>query len=208
MSYWGNNSTNTGLSAVPASGGTGFQAWTSDEVGGAAVGFFTSNSTQFSGGNINSDDNNAFGMYGVGSGNVARCFRKMINPLMVGGIFSVKFAAQFRNGRKGINVYRQGNGLFSFRIAGNKYEYSTNLITYNDTLWSYSGASVFTLKIERPGFNYIVFQVSRDGTSDNITVPLSGLVDVNEIEFFVGDTESGGQNNLYFNFLSAYNAYR
>jgi len=208
MAYWGNNSTNTSLSADPESGGTGFQVWTSDETGGSAAGFFTASSTQYGGGNVNSDDESAFGIYGVGSGNVARCFRKIINPLMVGGNYSFKIAAQFRNGSKGINFYRLGNSLFSFRIAADKYEYSTNLITYTDTGWTYSGTSVFTVVATRTGENNIDFKVSRDGTADSITVSLSGLVNIDEAEFFVGSTESGGENNLYFNFLSAYNAYR
>ena len=207
---WTNNSTDTALSAVPANGGTGFQAWTSSEVGGAAAGYFLGSSTEFGGGNLNSVDGSSFGMYGQGSGNNAYAYRKLINGLMVGGIWTCKIGINYRNGYKGVQFYKAGTPTFLFQAAADQYQYTTNFSTYTNTGWVYGAQSVFTVRAERTTSSNTAYTVSRDGApGDTFTVNVATNTDIDEVGFFVGNTTAAqNESNLYFNSLSAYNAYR
>lgn len=211
---WTNNSTDTALSAVPDNGGIGFIAWTSSESGGASSGYFLGSSNEYDGGNINSSDfftasGTSFGMYGVGSGNNAYAYRKILQGLMVGGFITFKIAIQFRNGAKGIRFFRNGTPTFYFQASNDdRYEYSLDGSTWTDTLWGYNGRSVFTVRAHRTSESNISYTVSRDGTADTFTVNSSTSTDIDEVAIFVENTNSGGQNNIYFNFLSAFNNYR
>ena len=206
---WTNNSTDTALSAVPANGGTGFQAWTSSEAGGASAGYFLGSSSEYGGGSLNSIDGSSFGMYGQGTGNNAYAYRKMLNGLMVGGIWTFKIAINYRNGYKGVQFYKSGTPTFLFQAAADQYQYTTDFSNYTNTGWAYGAQSVFTVRAERTTVSNTAYTVSRDGSpGDTFTVNVGTNTDIDEVGFFVGNTSAEGQSNFYFNFLSAYNAYR
>jgi len=210
---WGNNSDNTALSAIPDNGGSGFQLWTSSESGGVAAGYFTGDSTEFGGGNVNSADNLAWGMYG-GVGGIARAFRKTVNPLVEGGSLRVKCGIRFRNGFKGVGFLANGTRNLMFQATANEYQYSINGgASWTNLGWDYgTGTSIFEVAIYLTNIggsdythNWKIIQlntaVSING-SFNISAP------VDEAEFFVGETDGTGNDNLYVNFLSAFNPYR
>lgn len=218
---WTNNVVSGGLSAVPANGGIGFQPWTSFEQGDINVGqYFLASSVANNFGNVDSSNGLAFGMYAEGPGNTVNVYRKMILGLMVGGYFTAKFATQFRNGSKGVVVLTNGTPRFNFDIGSDQYRYSntwtgTSFINFTNTGWPYSSTSVFTLSVQRPSENLCLFTVTRDADAfDPIprnTGPIieTSSTNVNEIQFYTSQTDVGGgtPNNLFFNFLSAYNAY-
>jgi len=214
------NDVNGGLSAVPANGGTGFQAWTSSEQGDINVGqYFLGDSVGATFGNVNSLNDKAFGLYAAGTGNTANVYRKMILGLMEGGSFTVKFATQFRNGNKGVIVLKSGTPVFNFDVGGpDQYRHSRNwtgssFSSFTDTGWVYSSTSVFTLSVTRPAVGETYFTVTREADATDPVVRTTGPLvitnntDVDEIQFYSSQTDPGTPNNLYFNFLSAYNAY-
>jgi len=208
---WGNNSDNTALSADPANGGIGYQPWTSTEVGGVEAGYFTGNSTQFGGGNVNSSDNLSWALYGSKVGNSsARAYRKLINPLEVGSSFRVKIAIRFRNGFKGAGFFANGANIFMFQAATDQYQYSTNGGTsWTNLGWDYgTGESIFDVAAFRTGSNTHDFVVTQVNTAASVTVPVTNANVVDELHLFVGNTDGTGNDNLYVNFISAFNPFR
>jgi len=214
------NDPNGGLSAVPANGGTGFQSWTSSEQGDSTAGFyFLADSTGDGFGDVNSSNGRAFGMFASGTGNTVNSYRKMILGLMVGGSFTVRFATQYRNGNKGVVILNSGTPVFNFDVGGpDQYRYSTTytgsiFTSFTNTDWIYSGTSVFTLSVHRPEAGVCTFTVLRDADGTDTTPRSTGPIsintntDVDELQLYTSQTEVGSPNNLYFNFLSAYNAY-
>lgn len=211
---WGNNSSNTALSAYPANGGLGFQDWTSAEQGTSeSSGYFTGDSTEYSGGNINSSDNLCWGMYGSSNGGgVARAYRKTINPLEIGSTLRARITIQYRNGFKGAGFFANGEDVFMFQAAGDEYQYSTNGGSSWTTIspeWPYgSGQSVFEIVAARTGATNHEYRVTQVNTGNTVLVQRSSNNPVNEMQFFVGGTDGAGPSNLYLNFLSAYNPFR
>lgn len=208
---WADNATQTALSADPANGGQGFLPWTSSEAGGLAAGYRTLDSTEFNGGNVNSSDGLAFCMFGGGFGNNARCYRKTINPLEIGSSFRVRLGIRFLNGFKGAGFFAGGVNVFLFQGASNQFQFSTDGgFIFSNTGWAYgSGNSTFEVTAYRTGTTSYEFVVIQENTGNKVSVPrtITGSP-VDELHVFVGNTDGTGNDNLYFNFLSAYNPYR
>lgn len=231
---WQNTGTN-GLFAEPTNGGQGFKDWsairTADGSGGTppvGAGFYLGNSTLGGGGNLNSDDNSCFGMYGTGfvvpvtQAYSANATRELRSPLMIGGTFTFRLGIQFRNGFKGVVLKNGPTDIFAFRAGAlggvDAYQTAVNsgtvLDAYSNLNWGYAGDSVFTIAYNRTGTStaqVLVRQTS--GSVNNVTTvninagSLSTAVD--RAEFFVaGTTASGAVNDLFFNSLSAYNEWR
>jgi hypothetical protein len=107
----------------------------------------------------------------------------------------------------------------SIDVGGpDQYRYSTDytgsfFTSFTNTNWIYSGTSVFTLSVHRPSLGVCTFTVLRDADGTDPTPRSTGPIsilnntDVDELQVYTSQTEAGPQNNLYFNFLSAYNAY-
>lgn len=211
---WDDNASGTALSSIPANGGIGFQTWTSSEAGGSSAGYRTLDSTEYGGGNVNSSDGLSFAMFGTGFGNNARCYRKTINPLQIGSSFRVRLGIRFRNGFKGAGFFANGLNAFLFQAAatggGDQYQYSVDGgSNWTNLAWPYgTGASTFEVTAYRVTTNRHDFVIRQENTG-NIETATRNLGDpVDELHMFVGNTGSGGDNNLYFNFLSAYNPFR
>jgi len=228
------NSGSTGLFAEPTNGGQGFKAWsasrTADAIGNV-TGYFLGTSTEYSGGNLNSDDNSCFGMYAIDTDNnpattqTCNVVRELMSPLMIGGTLTFKLGIQYRNGFKGV-VFKNGTkDLFAFRAGvlggGDAYQTAAGnaggaLGTYTNLGWGYgTGDSVFTLAYNRTGTNSARCFIRQTGTSANNSTtinidPGSDSTAIDRVEFYVANTQfgGGGQNNLYFNSLSAYNEWR
>jgi len=209
---WTNNIDNTTLYSEPVNGGVGFQAWTALKTPGTNSGYFLGSSTQYGGGNLDSPNGTSFGLYGNNSGNNAYAYRKLIEPIMFGGRYSFKMGTQWRDGQKGFFCYSDGTPVLLFQAAGDRYEWTTDFVTYNNTNWMYSGTSVFTILIERKNnissVDSLFFTVQRDAPADSFTAERTTNLNFNEVGFFNQNTTGTGNNNLYFNFLSCYNAYR
>jgi len=229
---WTNDPTNTpstGLSAVPPNGGSGFQAWTSSKTASIGTGYFLGNAAALGYANLNSADNTAFAMYGHmggggGSGNSTFAFRKPINPLMDNGIISLKIGVNFRNGYKGVQFLNAGNPVFTFTVYSNLYRYRfggaydyQNTTGYNT--WAslaYQSNSVFNFIYTKISSSFATIDMSRTSSDPSspeelATFNSSAAINktVDEIRFFVDSADNSLEaNNLYFNFLSAYNAYR
>lgn len=204
---WQNNSSNNGLSAIPANGGTGFLSWTSNKTTSNNAGYFLGDSTGGAG-DINVGGN-SFAMYGH-TGTIANAYRPLPDPLATeGDMFTCKFTLNFRNGYKGVGLTEDGvNDVFLFQAASDIYETAANG-SYQNTGWGYSSNGVYTLTYTVSTGNNKVFTVSRnDGATVTRTINSSTL-SISAVHFYVGITDnSSNQNNLYFNSLSTYNPYR
>lgn len=218
---WTNDPTNTpstGLSAVPANGGTGFLAWTSSKTATTNTGYFRGNASGAGYANLNSTDGTAFGMYAnpLNSFNSAYAYRKPINSLMNNGILSVTLGVNYRNGFKGVTFLKAGVPSFSFDISNDLYRYRFGgSLDYRSGTWTnwsiaYNASSVFRVTFQRVD-PFATANIFRINTSDDTGLLANNTVsrDIDEIRFYVDSTESSiVENNLYFNFLSAYNAFR
>ena len=226
------NSGSTGLFAEPTNGGQGFKAWSASRTAdgtGSVTGYFLGTSTEYSGGNLNSDDNSCFGMYAIDIDNnpattqTCNVVRELMSPLMIGGTLTFKIGIQYRNGFKGVVFKNGANDVFAFRAGllggGDAYQYATRvpgvgLGSYTDLGWGYgTGDSIFTLAFNRTGTGTAQCFLRQTGTSANNSTNIqlntgSDSTAIDRVEFFVANTSSGGQNNLYFNSLSAYNEWR
>lgn len=218
---WTNDPTNTpstGLSAVPPNGGSGFQAWTSSKTATTNTGYFRGDASLNGYSGLNSSDSTSFGMYAhpTGSFNSAYAFRKPINPLMNNGIFSVLLGMNFRNGYKGIQFLKAGNPSFTFDVSGDTYRYrwggplDYRSGTWQNTGFVYNSTSVFRVTFQRVD-PFATASIFRINTSDDTGLLANGAAakDIDEVRIYIDSTDNGNvENVLYFNFLSAYNAYR
>lgn len=231
---WENNFANTGLYADPANGGIGFEDWTSSEGGTGSdnldAGFFSyypySTDTNVVLPGLSSLNTYCFGIYGKKDTNPslyreARCFRNLKSPLMVGGDLVVTIGLNYRNGFKGVsfkNTSDTGNEIkFRLQGASNDLQYYTpsdGTVNWNSVFpYSINGQS-FQIRFRRLTADDVSIRVALIGSSShqdiNIDTAGDGNLAVNQLEFFCGDTDRSPneQNNLYFNFLSSYNAWR
>lgn len=214
-----------GLFADPTSGGIGFDNWTSSEQGTLTnAGYFTGQPFFNSSGglysNLASTDGNAFGMYGELAGNEARCFRKLLAPLALGGNFAVKLGMNYLNGYKGVIFRKSTTGpVFIFQGAGNAYQFNNNWNgsswdpgSWQNAPWLYKADSVIFIQFDRITSNFANITMTRPNTPtrDQTTTNVTTNTDIDQIDFFIGGTDAlpDIENNLYFNFLSAFTAYR
>lgn len=235
---WTNDPSGTGLLAVPANGGTGYQSWTSTETGGTEGVYATDipyyNSSLNIYPNLSSADTQCFRMWAPSIGGVSRSVsanRKLYSPLSIGngdttGTVSVRLGINFRNGEKGVMVLRNGTTVTGFRAA-DPFGYqiynghTSTWSTLNSITYPYYADSVFSIELYRYQIVSTVFltmqvyRINYEGDSTPIadyTPPASfGNTDIDELIFFCGgvdNTSSVYENSLFFNYLTGYSAYR
>ncbi|MCH8535044.1 MAG: hypothetical protein LAT51_08255, partial [Flavobacteriaceae bacterium] len=197
--YSGSGTPNFGLN-INDNGGSGFNSWTWADSG-------TSRSA-FLGHGPNDDHgdigNPSFGLFADTGGNTINAFRSF-DELNNGDVFEVEFTINFRDGAKGVEIFKDGTGVFLFQSSnafGDKYEYRDQNGDFNDTGWPYQANSIFKLTIKQLSENNIDITVERtNSTGHSVTlsnVNVSGRVD--EVRFFNLDA-GGGEQNFYFNNL-------
>jgi hypothetical protein len=231
---WTNDPSGIGLSAVPANGGTGWQAWTSYEASGAG-GIYSAGPAYY---------NNALGIYpNLASGDTS-CFRmyapnvemsvsrQLAMPLSEGngidtGVLTLKLGINFRHGEKGARFYTGGTLVAGFRAMT---EFSTTKYMgydYNggwvDISYPYQPDSVFTLKIWKltvPGIgDYNIFKVFRENYENqtplfNKTILYSGTdySGITEVVVYSENVDPDplyvNENTICFNSLTGHSAYR
>jgi len=226
---WTNNSTNTGLSADPENGGSGFQSWTSQEEYSGGVntncGFFISTPTfnnpfpppsTYTFPELSAGENTCFGIY-AHTNTRAYARRKMRMPLSVGGFITVSLGISYRNGKKGVRFIDNTSvppvTTFAFYASDSEggYRLYTQEHGARDPGIGYTINSTFDITIYNTPFASFkgYFLATKVNDTDNDAVFLSDPIKVDEIEFFVENTDDSLEtNNLYFNILTGYSAYR
>jgi len=227
---WGDNpSPPPVLLAEPSNGGIGFQAWVSSETGGSSSGFFSGlpYGGNGSGGNVNpinglqSANSFSFGQYGQGLNNFSRSFRSLRSPLMVGGDIVVRIGGNYRNGAKGVYFNTTSDNpnqnKFGIQFASNRIEYYTrasNIWTDTGITYTPNGQCLhITFQRITSTTGTGIIQLFGTGPGSAITVNFGtgdGNLAIDQLELFCGSTDvsPSNENNFYFNFLSAYNAWR
>ena len=174
--------------------GTGFGAWDLWVTG-------TNSTTDFAGHFINGG---RFGMYGNSSATTGRAAQANAQRLFDGGAlaagqaFLIDLTVDYRNGFKGIDLFSGSfSTVWNFNIGDNSY--SPGGIALSNTLAPYVADSVFSIRADQLTAESFQVQVLRGGstlyTSSSITGALNGF------KLYVGQTDAGGQNNLFANNL-------
>ena len=219
----------------PTNGGIGFTDWVSTDTGGTSSGYFSGipYAGDGTGANVNpivglqSANSFAFGMYGQGfSGpnpNTARAFRSLITPIMVGGDIVVRIGANFRNGFKGVLFNRTADSpnqnKFGVQFSSNRIEYYTRASnTWTDTGITYAANGqclhiTFQRLTSTTATGIVQLLPSGPGSAISVSLGTSdGNLAIDQLEFYCGGTDAppnpANENNFYFNFLSAFNAWR
>ena len=178
--------------------GSPFTGWTLNS-NGFDSGFFIGDSTGLAspGADINSAGE-SFGLFGH-SGQTATATRSFNGGgLLLGQMFSIDIAVNFRNGNKGINLDdASGNQLFNFNVGGDDYTAQGSSI--GD---AFGQDTSFNLKFTQTSAAGGTWQVSRFGeVLDFDTGTYSGIA--GGFELYVSGTENGGpQNNFFANNIS------
>lgn len=231
---WGNNTDNTGLSADPDNMGFGFKVWTSSEdvpVGKDKFhcGFFTgapeyvpTSTTPYPGNlfpYLTASDGSAFGMYGH-TDTGAACYRQMRAPLMQNGYIRAFLGINYRNGSKGIrfvdNTVMPPVTAAAFFVSGNEYRAYTQTEGEDSIPHSYQPNSTFRVTVykQETFTGKGIIEIKRIGSASDFTFisNIANDFNVDQLEFYVEDTDPPTfdpvQNNLYFNILTGYSAYR
>jgi len=184
-----------------SNGGTGFGNWDLWTEGGGSAGHFIEGNYSTCG--DVSMMGTAFGMFGNPSANPANqsnAQRLFGVPLQDGNTFSVDFAAAFRNGYKGIDLFTEGfNTIFNFNVSDGVGGYVAN---GNVLDWAYEECSVFELEATQVSESAILIKVTRGAdVFGPIEIPVSNRLFA--FKFYIGNTDAGVEprNNLYFNNL-------
>lgn len=225
---WGNNSSNTALSADPENGGAGFQSWTSQEEYSLGnennCGFYTTIPEFFNPGEgnlmfpqLSAIDGSCFAMY-AHSGTKAYARRKMKMPLSVGGFIEVSLGIAYRSGKKGVrfidNTSTPPVTTFSFYASDSDGGYILYTLEHGTKICTsipYTPNSTFDIRLDSDPFSIFkgLFLSYRINDTNNESEFLSDTIKADEIEFFIENTDNGSNiNNLYFNILTGYSAYR
>lgn len=173
--------------------GFGFGAW--DIWKNYSGGVFLASSSGQGFGDINTSSK-AFGMWGNPSGsneaNAQRTFAS--NVWGDGATFTIQLATAYRNGFKGIDLFATGwDKVWNFNVGGNKYTAGG----VDQTGWSYSQTSVFTLSVTQNGNN---LDISLTRGSDSYSTTINNKT-LSAFKLYVGSTDGGNLNNLFFNNL-------
>jgi hypothetical protein len=205
--------------ATAGNGGYGFQPWVISGNNGPGDGF-----TNFVGGFLgdatagginevlNGTDGESFALYANGDGTGTNAPQieasRDFTALGIGESITFKLGANFRNGAKGVMFQAGGTWLFEFSVFNNDYWYNIRGAGDNPVSlgWSYLSSSVIEVTLSRTGANtYNVDFFRENSPEDSLLVQgitLSQPPD--RVRFYVYDTDSGDQNNLYFNDLTIY----
>lgn len=218
---WTNDPSGIGLSAVPASGGTGWQIWSSTEpmAGGdysTSVPYYNNSLNIYP--FLSSSDTTCFKMYSPGSSDITAT-RELILPLSIGngvdtGVLAINVGVNSRNGEKGVLFYRNNTLIAGFK-AGLDDSLTQQYMGFSNNVWSniddilhqpipHQPDSVFCLKIWRtnaPGVgNYNIFYIYRLNYEgyDEIPTPISsGGKQVYEATMFNGANSAITKLTLY-----------
>jgi len=200
-------------------GGYGFQPWVISGNNGPGDGF-----TNFVGGflgdatagginsALNGTDGESFALYANGDGTgtnapLAEASRDF-TALDIGESITISLGINFRNGSKGVMFQAGGTWLFEFSVFNDDYWYNVRDTGDNPVSlgWLYLSSSVIKVTLSRTSANTYNVNFFRDNSpDDNLLVQgitLSQPPD--RVRFYSYDTDSGDQNNLYFNDLSIY----
>ncbi|MDY0078053.1 MAG: T9SS type A sorting domain-containing protein [Bacteroidales bacterium] len=171
--------------------GFGFGAWDLWNTG--TSGHFLQSSAGQGFGDINTDSK-AFGMYGNPSGDNYANAQRLVNNWADGASFTIDLAIAYRNGFKGIDVFALGfENVFNFNA--NNDSYFTGGVEQSS--WGYSQTSIFTITISQNGDD---LNISVQRGSDTYSTTISSKT-FYAFKLYVGSTEGGDLNNLYFNSL-------
>lgn len=230
---WENNTFNTGLYADPANGGVGFTVWESTKDNSPQCGYFLGSSMSAANlfdsvrANINSAlSNESFAMYAHKNNNPSApsifslADRTLNDPLTtVGDFFQVKYTWNYRNGYKKLYFLNGANaGNFTVQAASDQYQIAPNesnnfvnmaLLSGSAPWGVYKSNSVWTLRADRTSTDTTTIRVIRENSDSTVDTFLTAMkIDVFSLRIAIGNTDnSDTQNNIYFNFLSAYNPY-
>ncbi len=137
-----------------------------------------------------------------------RSFSPAIGP---GLSFSFQLSWNFRNGFKGFDLRAGGTPMIRFEAsdnfgAGNEIQLRNLIASNSVSLFSgnYSSTALFDVKFTFLPANDIQVEIDYSGSAGNphasILTGFSGLPD--NFRFWVSDTGTGSNNNLYFNNLA------
>ena len=126
--------------------------------------------------------------------------------LSAGQYFSVDIAVNYRNGFKGIDVFTRDDAantetqIFNFNIGGDDYVVSQAATANGSIGNSYSADTVFNIRFDQTTSSGGTWTITRSGgVADVDTGTFTG--NVRKIALYVGNTDSGDENNLVFNNL-------
>jgi hypothetical protein len=201
-----------------ANAGLGFQGWILQDNAGVGEGFtnyagkFLGSSTQYGAGNVNSSSGDAFGIYANkdGSGGDAPYFnaiRPFNNALAIGQAMSVEMGINYRNGAKGLNIQNSGTWLFEVAAVGDQYVYQNHAAGTPPAtnVWPYAADTAIAVELKRVSTSLYDISMVRRGSSPQTNLLTSvdlGATPPNEVRFYVYNTQSAPENNLYFNRLA------
>ena len=182
-------------------GGKGFLGWNLVTTG-PNCGFRIGDSTP-SGMAVNTDRGNAFGLYTHGKGNTVDAYRSFDSPLESGQSFQVEMAVNWRNGQKGIDLRRVGDNevIFNFNVGADDYVVH-HAASGNGSLGKeYASKTVFTVRFTQKDALGGVWKITRSGGVSSVAEgPSQGIA--GGVKFYVMDTDSGVENELWFNRLT------
>ena len=179
-------------------GGTGFKPWSLTNTGNG--GFFLGSSNLNGMGNINTGGT-AFAMYGNTTGLDTAQARRALNFSLTSGLaLSAQMAVAYRNGFKGITIYKDSaftQEVWYFNIQNDQYNANGTILD-----WAYGDNRIFTIiakQLTNDTFRIDMFSESNSYSSSVINGQVAAL------RFYIGNTEQSAaepRNNLYFNNLT------
>lgn len=199
-----------------ANGGVGFTAW--DVVGNDGghdgytnfAGVFLGDSTASGGGDVNAVSNNAFGLYANQAGDDTGTNEPMVEAsrgfteLAMGQSLTVDLGVNFRNGAKGMMLQNGATWLFEVTVTADQYAWQNHALggTLQDLGWAYAADSAINVTVTRVGQDKYDIALTRSGSTPEFML-LEGVSfnhqSPNQARFYVWNTESGGENNLFVN---------
>jgi hypothetical protein len=188
-------------------GGTGFGAWFLNTSGTGSMGFFTGTAYANSMGT-------SFGIYANSStaedtplAEAIRSFNPLSTALDVDDVFSFQLSLNHRNSYKGMELRVGGNAIVRFEIsdnfgAGNQIQLKNIVTDETFSLFSgtYSATALFDLAFVMLPGNEIGVGISYDAEAGPYSTTLTGFSSLpDNVRFYVYDTATGSENNLYVN---------
>lgn len=196
-------------------GGAGFPPWILSDNTGEADGY-----TNFAGAfigdaaatsfEVNSTDFNAFALYanGEGAGNPLSEAVRPFSEIGIGQSIQFDLGVNYRNGAKGVMFQNGGTWLFEVAVFADDYYYNVRDAGDNPISlgWAYAADSAIRVILSRVDATTYNVKLTRSGSSPEELliqgITLSQAPD--RVRFYVFDTDSGDENNLYFNDLAIY----
>ncbi|HMP90460.1 MAG TPA: hypothetical protein PJ991_09670 [Kiritimatiellia bacterium] len=175
------------------------------------VGAFIGDSTS-GGPNVNSSEGTAFALYankdGEGGDDPLVEATRPFDELGVGESVSFVMGVNFRNGAKGVMFQNAGDWLFEVGVFADDYWYNVRDQGNNPVSlgWNYAADSAIVVILSRVDATTYNVSLSREGGSPEELIiqgiTLSKAPD--RVRFYVFNTDSGDENNLYINNLAIF----